>query len=328
MFSLTQWIILVLVVVLYGFSVFIARKEQRSASTWKAERILAFRIKYGLFTIPDDPVKFLSEQALENEMRYELPIALRLTGKMQRVEMAGLDCIVLGGASASPLRILYLHGGAYVQQPLLPHWTFLDRLAKKTKAEIIAPLYPKATLHTYAETFGMLERLYRLLLDICGGCATIFMGDSAGGGLALAFAQALKEYQLPQPKRLILLSPWLDVSMENADMDELEAKDPMLQRSYLITAGKAWAGATDVHDYKVSPIYGSCAHVSPITLFVGTHELFLADAKKFAHIAKNQNAQIDVRIYPKMNHVFPLFPIPEAKMAMREIVELIHSDQR
>ena len=309
-------------VVLYGFSVYITRKERRSASSWYAERLLAFRAKYGLFAIPEDPRKYLTEQAIENEQRYELPLALRLTGNMQRIEMAGLDCIVLGGGE-SPLRIIYLHGGAYVQQPLLPHWTFLDRLAKKTRAEIIVPLYPKAPLHTYSETFGMLTRLYRLLLDVCNACDTVFMGDSAGGGLALAFAQSCKETGLVQPKRLILLSPWLDVSMEHPGIEALEEKDPMLQREYLITAGKAWAGSQDTHYYKVSPTYGPCAHLCPVTLFVGTHEIFYADALTFAERARKQHAVVDVRVYQKMNHVFPLFPIPEAKKAMKEIIDLV-----
>ncbi|MDX9809374.1 MAG: alpha/beta hydrolase [Sphaerochaetaceae bacterium] len=308
--------------ILYLFSIYITRKEKRSARSWYAEQLLMFRIKKGIFTYSDNPEIFLARQAIENEKRYELPVALRLIGKIQRIDFAGLDCFVLGGGSTS-LRILYLHGGAYVEQPMLPHWTFLDALGRKTGAEIIVPIYPKAPVHTYQQTFTLLTELYRLLLDICRPCDTVFMGDSAGGGLALAFSQYCKEASLPQPKELVLLSPWLDVSMENPKILPLQPKDPMLQRDHLAAMGKAWAGSTDVHDWHVSPLYGDLTGLPPITMFVGTHEIFLADAYTFQHRAQQQHVRIDMRVYPKMNHVFPLFPIPEAKRAMREIAEIV-----
>ncbi len=320
--SLGQWIILSIVLALYAFSLYITRKEKRSARSWYAERLLVWRIKQGIFVMPDDPEVFLRQQAVENEKPYELPAALRLIGKMQRLQLAGLDCVVLGGGS-NPLRIIYLHGGAYVQQPLLPHWTFLDMLGRKTAAEIIVPLYPKAPVHTVEETLAKLEDLYRLLLDVCRACDTVVMGDSAGGGLTLAFAQLLAKRKLPQPNRLIMISPWLDVSMDNPDIRDLESKDPMLQRKHLAAMGRAWAGGIDVHDWRVSPLYGNCSSLAPMTVYVGTHELFLADVRRFKLIARGQGADVDIRVYPKMNHVFPLFPIPEAKRAMKEIVRLV-----
>ena len=51
------------------------------------------------------------------------------------------------------------------------------------------------------------------------------MGDSAGGGLALALALAAKDANLPQFAKLILLSPWLDLKMDNPKIQELDRKD-------------------------------------------------------------------------------------------------------
>jgi acetyl esterase/lipase len=39
------------------------------------------------------------------------------------------------------------------------------------------------------------------------------MGDSSGGGMALALAQKARDAGLQQPRDLVLLSPWLDVTM-------------------------------------------------------------------------------------------------------------------
>lgn len=54
------------------------------------------------------------------------------------------------------------------------------------------------------------------------------MGDSAGGGLALGLALALKTENITQPKDIILLSPWLDVTLSNEDIPKYESSDPIL----------------------------------------------------------------------------------------------------
>ena len=55
------------------------------------------------------------------------------------------------------------------------------------------------------------------------------MGDSAGGGLSLALAEYFKAEGMRLPDELILLSPWVDVSMENEDIPKYQPKDPMIE---------------------------------------------------------------------------------------------------
>jgi len=52
----------------------------------------------------------------------------------------------------------------------------------------------------------------------------IMMGDSAGGGFALALAQKLKNESIDQPAQIILLSPWLDITLTNPDIKEIDRK--------------------------------------------------------------------------------------------------------
>ena len=54
---------------------------------------------------------------------------------------------------------------------------------------------------------------YEWLLEM--GCASdkiIVVGDSAGGGLALALCLYLKDKKKPLPKKLVLMSPWTDLA--------------------------------------------------------------------------------------------------------------------
>ena len=224
-------------------------------------------------------------------------------------------------------KILYLHGGAFCEQPLLPHFMFCDTVAAETDSEIIMPIYKKSPTYTYKETFEFLEQYYKDLLESNEPRDILFMGDSSGGGLALSFCEYLYTVKLPQPRRLILLSPWVDVSMDTAFGREFDKLDPSLEHGFLQQAGKNWAGDTDVHDYRVSPIYGDLEHMPEMTVYFGTYEAFITDARKFKEKCEQAGAKLDYREYEGMNHCFPIYPIPEAKKAQKEITDIINSDR-
>jgi len=318
-----QVLFMVIIVIIYGFSIYITRKEWRSFRSWFFERLLFIRIEKRIFVASEHPEEFLAEHALADAKPYEFPLALKLIGKVDRITVSSMDCVVLSSPNPSMKRILYLHGGSYVEQPRLAHWLFLDQLVKETHAIAYVPIYPKAPVHQFQESYEKVLELYHLLLKNAKAQDVYFMGDSAGGGLALGLSQYLLVHRIPQPARTILLSPWLDITMENPGITNLERKDPMLLKNHLIVMGKAWAGGMDPHDYRVSPINGPLKGLAPITLYVGTHELFLADARKLRIRALAQGVSFDYHEFPKMNHVFPVFPIPEARKARRQIEWLI-----
>ena len=72
-------------------------------------------------------------------------------------------------------------------------------------------------------------KLYNIFLDRYAGKEILFLGDSAGAGLAISFAQYLNEVNLPQPEKIILSSPWLDVSLTNPDIQNVILKDNSLE---------------------------------------------------------------------------------------------------
>nr|WP_239588230.1 alpha/beta hydrolase [Gracilibacillus alcaliphilus] len=166
--------------------------------------------------------------------------------------------------------------------------------------------------------------IYEWILETADKENIILKGDSAGGGFALALAQLLLEKELPQPRHIILLSPWLDITMENLDAYALEQKDPMLGIYGLIQTGAAYAGYTDPNNYLLIPINGETNGLREITLFIGTHEAFLPDARKFRDRLTSQGVNMNYFEYPKMNHIFVLYPIPEAKKSTKEIVYIIN----
>ncbi len=105
--------------------------------------------------------------------------------------------------------------------------------------------YGLAPQHTYRDAYPFVTEAYRRLVARVGADATTILGDSAGGGLALGLAQTLEEAGLPQPRLLMLLAPWVDLTLEDPAIPPVEADDPWLTRIGLVEAGRAWAGGDD-----------------------------------------------------------------------------------
>jgi acetyl esterase/lipase len=223
--------------------------------------------------------------------------------------------------------ILYIHGGAYILNISRFHWKFIEELMIKTNSTIIVPDYPLAPQATCVETFAFIGSIYQELLQTKISPQNIsIMGDSAGGGATLGFAQYLKTENIPQPKQLVLLSPWLDITMSNPNLKEVDPKDKMLGIKGLQLAGKAYAGTLDEKDFRVSPLYGDFQGIAKISVFIGTHDLFIADCRKLRDKLNSINAPFNYFEYPKMFHGWMVVTgLKESKKAMKQIAAIINN---
>ena len=223
---------------------------------------------------------------------------------------------------ASRCVVFYIHGGAYLHDIILPHWQFIDKLAKKTGAEVLVPIYRLVPFATYREAFDLIVPLYRRYSETFPDRKLIMMGDSAGGGLSLALTEVFKEEGIRLPDELVLLSPWVDVVMDNEELKEYEQRDPFLDIASLKPVAKRWAGDLDEHDPKISPIFGDLAGIRNVTVFTGTSELLYPDIIRFYKML-DPDPSNELIVGEEMNHVYPLFPIPEAKDAINKIFEVV-----
>jgi acetyl esterase/lipase len=220
--------------------------------------------------------------------------------------------------------IVYFHGGAYIFEASPNHWRFAEKIVKKSFCRITLLDYPLAPEHNYKETFDMVSGAYELLIDQYPGDNFIFMGDSAGGGLALAFVQALiKKDHRKLPVKLVLLSPWLDLTMSNPAIKNLEASDHILTVNMLRHAGMKYADGDNQDQALLSPINGELKDIPKTIVFYGTHELFYADCNRFKSMMGDRNQHIIFREYHNMQHDWAIFPIPERDQVVNEISAFI-----
>lgn len=219
--------------------------------------------------------------------------------------------------------IIYLHGGSYINEASYFHYRFVDNLVKNLNTKVIFVHYPLAPDHTCVDAINLLENLYKEIKEN-NKKKIIIMGDSAGGGLALAFTEYLNNNKIEQPEKIVLISPWVDLTMSNKEMRKFESIDPMLDIDELITAANEWKGNLDINDYQVSPLYGKFNRINDILLFIGDREILYPDIMLLNEKLKNAKVNVKLIVGKSMNHIYPLYPIKEAKEALKEIIEFVN----
>ena len=220
--------------------------------------------------------------------------------------------------------MIYFHGGAFVKGPMSLQWKVLAEIADATMYDVAVIDYPKTPEYTCQESIKHCVQVFEKILLDYKQTNIIFFGDSAGGGLALSVFMSLRDSEKSIPQKMILLSPWLDVSMTNNEISEYRDKDLILTVEGLIECGIYYAGGINTKDWRVSPMYGELDNLPETHIFVGGSELFYPDCRDFVKRAKANGCAAELHYYEEMQHVWPIIPmIPEAKQARSAIVGLI-----
>lgn len=272
-------------------------------------------------------VKRLVEKSIQNPPRSaKLLIPNHFNNKFQITKFLVLNKSVVNIKSKTGknnTHILFFHGGGYVLEGNTMHWKIIETLVRETDCKVSYIDYPLAPENTYKTTFDMVQLSFDKLINEYPEDKFMFMGDSAGGGLALAFAQKLVKENAPvQPIKNILFSPWLDLSMQHPEIKEVEKYDKLLPLQGLIDAGIKYAGGDDVSNYLLSPINGKFEGLGETQVFYGTHELFYPDCKKLKELTKNSD-NFTFHEFPEMQHDWVIYPIPEAKEALEMAIGFI-----
>ena len=215
--------------------------------------------------------------------------------------------------------IFYFPGGGFVDQPKAQHWSLIDKISTQTETPVVMPVYLKATNYTCDQSYEEAVALYQQYVNNYSINNIIFIGDSSGGTFALSLAMQLRQLDILQPEKLILISPFMDLSMTNEEMKDLAEADYMVGYDGLKVFSEKWAGERNIYDPVVSPLYGNFIGLGEIIIFTGAKDMLHPDILKFEKRLIADKADYSLYIEENLPHVYPLFPIPEASKAFELI---------
>jgi acetyl esterase/lipase len=240
---------------------------------------------------------------------------------------AGFPSYTLTRRGRQPRRtVVYVHGGGFVA-PIDPFQVrYAARLASALDARVVLPDYPLTPEHTWRDSHGpIVELVERLLRDGGGRDRLVLAGDSAGGGLALAVALAVRDRGGPQPSHLLLVSPWVDLTLSTPETHEVTKGDPWLFVGKMRAYAQWWAGSPDeLGRPEVSPALAELAGLPPALMFFGTRDSLWPAGKLLVRRAAEAGWPLTYVEEPALLHVYPLLPfLPEAGRAWRTTKEFL-----
>jgi len=306
------------------------------AKDWKQTRFCSVRA-------------FLFQQLLKLNKRFwdgrgEIPVALarerldKLAARVPKVPMK-VDCSVhkLDGLAIHwflpPDRtknrlVLYLHGGAYMAgSPMTTHRELISRLAIRAGMAFVAVNYRKAPEHPFPAGLEDGSKAYRWLLETYNADQISVMGDSAGGGLALALVLLLRDEGLPLPAKIVALSPLADLAGTGLSLQQNRDTDAMVPAWLINQVANLYCGGKELTQPYISPLYGDF-HGFPDTLIqVSDSEVLFDDSRRVADKMRAAGVPVQLDIWHKLPHVWQAFAavIPEGCAAINDVARFLRS---
>lgn len=225
------------------------------------------------------------------------------------------------GTPAHPGKVIvYLHGGGYILGSATTNLGVPLRVGPAAGTPVLSVDYRLAPENKFPAALDDSLTVYRWLLGHgYRGKDIAFIGDSAGGGLVVSVALAIKDARLALPAAIAALSPLTDLTPTSDTRVTLAAYDPIVVGDPTARFAR-YAGSHDIKDPLISPVYGDLRGLPPLLIQVGTREVLLSDAVRLARRAREAGVDVTLDVWEGMWHVWQEHPLaPESKQASVEI---------
>jgi salicylate hydroxylase len=249
---------------------------------------------------------------------FPLPAAIRA----EAAEVGGVPGRwITPAGEPSDAVLLHCHGGGYILGSASSSAALAGRLAETVGARALALDYRLAPEDPFPAALQDVLAAYRALLARGVPARRILLsGDSAGGGLAVAAALALRDAGEALPAGVVALSPFADLTVSGPSVDALAGHDPIVSRELLVLFAGSYFQGHDPADPAVSPLYGDFAGMPPLLITAAREELLVSDATRLAERARAGGAEVTLELAEDSVHVFPLFEfLPETATALRSL---------
>ena len=223
--------------------------------------------------------------------------------------------------------ILFFHGGGYVSGSVAIHKLLCVSLARAAGMRILLPEYRLAPENPFPAALEDAISAYRwLMAQEFKPADIIIAGDSAGGGLALATALALRDAGEALPIAVVCLSPWADLTLTGKSYQSKAKTDPVLTAEKLRRWASSYTDEKNLTNPLVSPVYADFHGFPPLLIQVGSEEVVLDDATQVTEKAKAAGVDVTLKVWPGMWYVWHATGIwlPESREALAEIGQFVH----
>lgn len=218
--------------------------------------------------------------------------------------------------------LLWLHGGGYNIGSVSSHQAAASHLAAAANRPVLLASYRLAPEHPFPAALDDARAVWDWLVASGHTPERIgVVGDSAGGGLALALTMGLRDAGLGLPGALALLCPWTDLSGEAPPAPDRIERDVVLQVALLDEWASAYAGPTSRRHPLVSPRFGDLSGLPSMLIHTAGRDLIGPDGERLASEARAAGVTVDHVDEPDLIHDWHMFAgaFPEASDTLGDV---------
>jgi epsilon-lactone hydrolase len=222
--------------------------------------------------------------------------------------------------------VLYFHGGVYVIGDAFQAADLASQVGRRTHAKVISVDYRLAPEHPYPAAVDDALAAYQALLRSGTAPSDIaLVGESAGGGLAVATLVNARDHGLPLPAAALVMSPYGDLTLAGTTMDTKREADPLFTPEAFPARVADYTAGQDPALGLISPIFADLSGLPPLIIQAGTHEVLLDDAIRLARQAATADVEVTLDITPGVPHVFQAYHLilDEAAAALDRAGQLL-----
>lgn len=216
--------------------------------------------------------------------------------RVDRRRHHGVPVTWIDSADAAEATLVHLHGGAYLHGERPAHWDWLEEVTRRADTAGAMVHYRMPPRFPFPAPYDDTMEALRDLIDsaVVRPGRWVLSGDSAGAGLALAVAQALRDEGVPPPALLLLTSPWADLTGD-------QHGDPELRR-----AARLYTGPVPAEDPRISPVLGDLADLPPVHLVAGGGDALLSDGQRLRQRFEEAGTEVEYVEAPGQVHNYPI----------------------
>ncbi len=276
---------------------------------------------------PGDPLEVAREK-LEAVHGHAVASSTRI----ERVELAGVPCawVTVPEAEDSDATLLVCHGGAYIAAGGDGYLFYAEMLGRPCRARVLLVDYRLAPEHRHPAAGDDCAAAYRGLLESgVANSRVVFIGDSCGGGLAIAALLQLRDTGAALPAGAVTLGGWFDLEAPWRPQHTPQGPEPFLNPAFVRARGRDYLGPDgDLADPLVSVIHANLTGLPPLLLQVGGVDGARFDAFRLAENAARDGVDVTLEVHPEMIHGFQGLArggLPEAESALTRVSDWLHA---
>ena len=243
-------------------------------------------------------------------------------------EFGGVSCSIICPELFSANRaMIYIHGGNFIAGSRQSWTSFCSTFATATSTKIILPEFRLAPEHPFPAQAEDIENVFKSVLlsekinlkmnstddiDIKEDKEKpeiIIAADSTGASIALSFLLGLDKKYLSEISKIILLSPILEYSFDDATVALKKLKDEVTNAESIRQCACMYTYESNISSYSVSPIKAEDSLYEGFPKFYiqcGAKELMLPYNKQFELKLARSGVKCTLDIVEDMMFLFQL----------------------